>query len=153
VQAELGRGTYVARGPRLPLHARELENVKGILAQALKVRPAVRRWRFVFTARVLLVVLAALAAVYAWRWFRMERDGSRPAPAKPGVLHLAIGFVTSFFDTLGIGSFAPTTAVFKFRRVVADEATPDTLTVGHTLPTAGCVSFATANTIYERRSV
>jgi uncharacterized membrane protein YfcA len=89
----------------------------------------------VLTARVLLVVLAALAAVFAWRWFRMERGGSRPLPAKPGVLHLAIGFVTNFFDTLGIGSFAPTTAAFKFRRVVADETIPGTLNVGHTLPT------------------
>ncbi len=88
-----------------------------------------------FTARALLVVLAALAAVFAWRWFRMERGGSRPTPAKPGVLHLAIGFVTNFFDTLGIGSFAPTTAAFKFRRVVADETIPGTLNVGHTLPT------------------
>jgi 4-hydroxy-tetrahydrodipicolinate synthase len=43
VQAELGRGTYVVRGPRLPLDSRELDAVKGILAQALKARPAVRR--------------------------------------------------------------------------------------------------------------
>jgi 1-pyrroline-4-hydroxy-2-carboxylate deaminase len=43
VQAELGRGTYVVRGPRLPLDASELATVKGILAQALKARPAVRR--------------------------------------------------------------------------------------------------------------
>jgi hypothetical protein len=64
----------------------------------------------------------------------MERDGSRPAPAKPGVLHLAIGFVTNFFDTLGIGSFGPITAVFKLRRVVADEAIPGTLNVGIRCP-------------------
>ena len=43
VQAEVGRGTYVVRAPRLPLDERELEMVKGILAQALKTRPAVRR--------------------------------------------------------------------------------------------------------------
>ncbi len=43
VQAEVGRGTYVLRAPRLPLDNRELEAVKGILAQALKARPAVRR--------------------------------------------------------------------------------------------------------------
>jgi 1-pyrroline-4-hydroxy-2-carboxylate deaminase len=43
VQAELGRGTYIVRGPRLPLDAREIENVREILAQALKARPAVRR--------------------------------------------------------------------------------------------------------------
>jgi hypothetical protein len=43
VQAEVGRGTYVMRGPRLPLDERELGMVKGILAQALNTRPAVRR--------------------------------------------------------------------------------------------------------------
>ncbi len=43
VQAEVGRGTYIVRGPRLPLDAREIEYVREILAQALKARPAVRR--------------------------------------------------------------------------------------------------------------
>jgi len=43
VQAEVGRGTYIVRGPRLPLDAREIDNVREILAQALKARPAVRR--------------------------------------------------------------------------------------------------------------
>ncbi len=43
VQAEVGRGTSVVRGPRLPLDAREIQNVREILAQALKARPAVRR--------------------------------------------------------------------------------------------------------------
>jgi dihydrodipicolinate synthase/N-acetylneuraminate lyase len=43
VQAEVGRGAYVVRGPRLPLDARETESVKVILAQALKMRPALGR--------------------------------------------------------------------------------------------------------------
>jgi dihydrodipicolinate synthase/N-acetylneuraminate lyase len=43
VQAEVGRSTYIVHEPRLPLDAREIENVKEILAQALKVRPAVQR--------------------------------------------------------------------------------------------------------------
>jgi uncharacterized membrane protein YfcA len=89
----------------------------------------------VTTAHLLLAVLAVMAAFVGWRWVRIERARSASAPAKPGVLHLAIGFVTNFFDTLGIGSFAPTTAAFKFRRVVADEMIPGTLNVGHMLPT------------------
>lgn len=32
---------------------------------------------------------------------------------------LLVGFITNFFDTLGIGSFAPTTAAFRARRMVA----------------------------------
>jgi uncharacterized membrane protein YfcA len=49
----------------------------------------------------------------------------------PTPIELAIGFVTDFFDTLGIGSFAPTTAIYKLRRIVADELIPGTLNVGH----------------------
>jgi uncharacterized membrane protein YfcA len=90
----------------------------------------------VTAARILLAILAALAAYYAWRWFRIERSTARVASAaNPGLLRLAIGFVTNFFDTLGIGSFAPTTAAFKLRRIVPDEWIPGTLNVGHTLPT------------------
>jgi uncharacterized membrane protein YfcA len=55
--------------------------------------------------------------------------------AHPSPLELAIGFVANFFDTLGIGSFATTTAVFKLKGLVRDEWVPGTLNVGHTLPT------------------
>jgi uncharacterized membrane protein YfcA len=48
---------------------------------------------------------------------------------------LVLGFLTNFFDTLGIGSFATTTAVFKARKMVADELIPGTLNMGHALPT------------------
>jgi uncharacterized membrane protein YfcA len=54
---------------------------------------------------------------------------------RPSAFQLALGFVTNFFDTLGIGSFAPTTAAFKTRRLVPDELIPGTLNVGHTIPT------------------
>ncbi len=53
----------------------------------------------------------------------------------PTVLQTAIGFVTAFFDTLGIGSFATTTAVYKLRSMVPVKLIPGTLNVGHTLPT------------------
>ncbi len=53
----------------------------------------------------------------------------------PSLFEVALGFVTAFFDTLGIGSYAPTTAVLKLRRRVADEKIPGTLNVGHTLAT------------------
>jgi uncharacterized membrane protein YfcA len=48
---------------------------------------------------------------------------------------IALGAITNFFDTLGIGSFAPTMAWFKFRRLVPDRLIPCTMLVGHTLPT------------------
>lgn len=53
----------------------------------------------------------------------------------PTWIENGIGFITNFFDTLGIGSFAPTTSLFKFFKLVPDEKIPGTLNVGHTLPT------------------
>src|SRR3954470_17785478 len=55
--------------------------------------------------------------------------------ARPTALQSAIGFVTAFFDTLGIGSFATTTSVYKLRNMVPVKLIPGTLNVGHTLPT------------------
>ena len=51
---------------------------------------------------------------------------------KPEVLGL--GAIVCFFDTLGIGSFAPTTAWFKFRKLVPDRLIPPTMLVGLTPP-------------------
>jgi len=45
----------------------------------------------------------------------------------------ATGFVTVFFDTFGIGSFATTTAIVRAWRLVPDELIPGTLNVGHTI--------------------
>ena len=46
-----------------------------------------------------------------------------------------IGTLANFFDTLGIGSFATTTAALRLGRFVDDENIPGTLNVGHALPT------------------
>jgi uncharacterized membrane protein YfcA len=48
---------------------------------------------------------------------------------------LLLGFVTNFFDTLGIGSFAPANAWFKFSKRMPDELIPGTLNAGQALPT------------------
>jgi uncharacterized membrane protein YfcA len=82
---------------------------------------------------VLLIALAIVATLYALafvRGLRRVSDPDRLTTAK-----VATGFVTNFFDTLGIGSFAPTTALFRFWKMVPDERIPGTLNVGHTLPT------------------
>ena len=63
---------------------------------------------------------------------RAEHRNDEGVPPTP--LGVAIGFVTNFFDTLGIGSFATTTAVFRLFRLVPDELIPGTLVVGHALP-------------------
>jgi uncharacterized membrane protein YfcA len=51
----------------------------------------------------------------------------------PGLL--GTGFITNFLDTLGIGSFAQQTAIFKFFRLVDDRLIPGTMNVGNTIAT------------------
>jgi len=53
---------------------------------------------------------------------------------RPNAEAFALGAAVNFFDTLGIGSFAPTAAWFKFRRMVPDRLIPPTMVVGLTPP-------------------
>src|SRR6478672_4506044 len=80
-------------------------------------------------ARTLL--LGGLGAVLVLYLVTIVRGGlERPTP-----LQTLIGFVTAFLDTLGIGSFATTTTIFKLRKLVPVKLIPGTLNVGHTMPT------------------
>jgi uncharacterized membrane protein YfcA len=83
----------------------------------------------------LFIALGGFAAFYLITWLSAIRRGSDGKPVTPGLIHTVIGFVTNFFDTLGIGSFATTTSFYKLRNLVKDEIIPGTLNVGHTLPT------------------
>lgn len=74
--------------------------------------------------------LVAVLLIVVWAGAIRKRGLSWPGP-----IELAIGFVTDFLDTLGIGSFAVTTSFYKFFKLVPDEKIPGTLNVGHTLPT------------------
>ncbi|MBQ6456155.1 MAG: permease, partial [Mogibacterium sp.] len=47
---------------------------------------------------------------------------------------MIIGLVANFFDTLGIGSYAPSTTAFKLTKSVDDVLIPGTLNVGDTMP-------------------
>jgi uncharacterized membrane protein YfcA len=77
-----------------------------------------------------LIPLALAVVVYALRLVRAAvRRRAVPRPEA-----IALGAITNFFDTLGIGSFAPTMAWLKFRRLVPDRLIPCTMLVGHTLP-------------------
>ena len=84
---------------------------------------------------LLLALLIAITIGYLTFWFVVARSHARQGRVAPGPGELAIGFITNFFDTLGIGSFATTTTMFRLWNVVRDEKIPGTLNVGHTLPT------------------
>jgi len=76
--------------------------------------------------------------VFIIGWRRASASqGVQAAPRgtqRPSLIQTAIGFVTDFFDTLGIGSFATTTTAYKLLRVVPDERMVGTMLVGHSLP-------------------
>jgi uncharacterized membrane protein YfcA len=83
--------------------------------------------------QILLGALIVSGVLLILGWSRSTTAGTerRGGPAGVDVL---IGFVTNFFDTLGIGSFATTTAAFRLLRRVPDELIPGTMLVGHALP-------------------
>ena len=84
------------------------------------------------TITVLLAALAALGIAFT---IVLLGTASKRGETKPNVEAIGLGAVTNFFDTLGIGSFATTTAWIKFRRMVPDSFIPATLNAGHALPT------------------
>jgi uncharacterized membrane protein YfcA len=84
----------------------------------------------------LLVALGVLTAGYVVAWSKLE-DGPSP-------LSIVTGAVTNFFDALGIGSFATSTAIFRAFKMVPDRVIPGTLNAGHTLPTVAQAFIFTA---------
>ena len=92
----------------------------------------------------LMSALGVLTAIYIAGWTRAvvavrSLTGREPSPATdarvPTPAMIGLGFITNFFDALGIGSFATSTAAFKFLKMVPDRVIPGTLNAGHTLPT------------------
>ena len=100
---------------------------------------------------LLLLALGGFGAVFSALWGRdIARKRARPPLAQaavgdendaatrtglPSPIQTAIGFVTNFFDTLGIGSYATSTSIYKLFRLVPDRLIPGTLLVGHMWPT------------------
>ena len=83
------------------------------------------------------VVWAILMAFYYYvfikdyKQVKIADELDEVSVAKVGI----VGFITNFFDTLGIGSFAPTVAFNKFLKMgVRDKDLPGLLNVGDTLP-------------------
>lgn len=85
---------------------------------------------FVRSATFAALAVFTLSYIALWTRSLLQAGANRPTLAS-----LLTGFVTNFFDTLGIGSFATTTSIFKFTRMVPDQLIPGTLNAGHTIPT------------------
>ncbi|HEY3813599.1 MAG TPA: sulfite exporter TauE/SafE family protein [Caulobacteraceae bacterium] len=81
--------------------------------------------------QVLLVLLALFGVVFAVQFVRTLVTQGGYAPRLEAIV---LGAVTNFFDTLGIGSYAPTTAWLRLRKLTPDNRIPAMLTVGHCIP-------------------
>ena len=93
------------------------------------LHPDAKAILFVALALFTLFYLGALAV-------GARRAGAaQDQPRGPTLGGMATGFLVNFLDTLGIGSFATSTTIFRQWRMVRDEQLPGTLNVGNTLPT------------------
>ena len=81
---------------------------------------------------ILYSTLAVVDVAFVVAWVMTVKK--RRLDARPTATDMAIGGVTSFLDTLGIGSYAQITALFKLRGRPADELIPGTLNVGGAIP-------------------
>jgi hypothetical protein len=80
---------------------------------------------------LLIVSLSVVALAYgAYLLFCAARAGQ----IRPNGEALLLGAITNFFDTLGIGSFAPTIAWIRFRQLTPDRLIPLTMLAGYILP-------------------
>ena len=88
---------------------------------------------------ILLAGMILITLIYVAFWIitvrRQRAEARDKAPLTPQPITLGISFVANFFDTLGIGSYATTTSMFRFWNVVRDEKIPGTLNVGYVIPT------------------
>lgn len=86
---------------------------------------------------LLRIVLAAAVSLFG---FNFLKDVSKAKAENnfedvPAGKSFCTGFATDFFDTLGIGSFAPTVAMMNVLKMnVSDRLIPGTLNVSHTIP-------------------
>ena len=85
---------------------------------------------------IVLSALGLLTLYFAIVFFKDYMVASKENRLeKPSILALgAVGFATNFFDALGIGSFAPLTALLKQFKLTNDRTLPGTLNVSCTIP-------------------
>jgi len=81
---------------------------------------------------IVLIILGSWVAITLYRDYLKYKDRLEDNSTwKTGM----IGFIGNFFDTLGIGSFAIETALFKFMKQSEDRLIPGTLNVANAIPT------------------
>jgi uncharacterized membrane protein YfcA len=83
---------------------------------------------------ILTLLMASLSTVALAYGAYLLSSAARAGQIRPNGESMLLGAVTNFFDTLGIGSFAPTIAWMRFRRLTPDRLIPLTMLSGYILP-------------------
>ena len=79
---------------------------------------------------LLITITGAFSIVLGRDLYKHKEEFSAVNP----LFFVGTGFITNFFDALGIGSFARLAALFKFFKLVPDRIIPGTLNVSCCLP-------------------
>ena len=88
--------------------------------------------------KVVLMILGILVAIFAVVFVKDFVKTRNEGKLGEGsfIYAGASGFIVNFFDTLGIGAFAPLTALLKGLKITRDKLIPGTLNVACTIPVA-----------------
>jgi uncharacterized membrane protein YfcA len=86
--------------------------------------------------KIVFGILLVLVVYFAFLFFRDYAKAVKEKKLeKTNFFALGgVGFIANFFDTLGIGSFATSTALLKFFNLTKDRTLPGTLNVSCTIP-------------------
>lgn len=84
---------------------------------------------------ILKALLGVFASIFSFFYIKDLTKNRKTYSDKSWFGLSATGFITNFLDTLGIGSFAQQTAIFKFFKFVDDRLIPGTMNVGNLIPT------------------
>ncbi len=87
--------------------------------------------------KIVFGILLFLTLYFAFIFFKDFVDNSKKGNLEEISFWKAggvVGFIANFFDTLGIGSFAPLTAMLRFLKLTEDRVLPGTLNVSCTIP-------------------
>ncbi len=89
---------------------------------------------FVKILLLLLVISGGIFLIVFFKDFNKLRNNNQKIAKESSISFIFIGFFVSFFDTLGIGAFAPMTALFKQFKLVKDRIIPGTLNTAMCIP-------------------
>lgn len=85
-------------------------------------------------AVVIIIGLLSVILIAYGAAFVMDTDKKIKTDDSNAPMAYIIGMIVNFFDTLGIGSFAPTTAALKFTKLIDERLMPGTLNVSMAMP-------------------